>query len=145
MSVADSRCGVAGGRLSLALVAALLSEDSGRIYFFEELDNGIHPTRLHLLLDLVQRASKNLNIQVIGTTHNPALLAFLDEQARNDALLVYRSETSEGSRLIPIMSLPRAKEILASQDLGRLHQAGWLEDAAIFSETDEFTEAEDGH
>ncbi|OIP43839.1 MAG: ATPase [Deltaproteobacteria bacterium CG2_30_63_29] len=129
----------------LALVAALLSEDSGRIYFFEELDNGIHPTRLHLLLDLVQRASKNLNIQVIGTTHNPALLAFLDEQARNDALLVYRSETSEGSRLIPIMSLPRAKEILASQDLGRLHQAGWLEDAAIFSETDEFTEAEDGH
>ena len=34
----------------LALVAALLSPDSGKLYFFEEFDNGIHPTRLHLLL-----------------------------------------------------------------------------------------------
>lgn len=118
----------------LALIAALLSHDSGRIYFFEEFDNGIHPTRLHLLLDLVQRASRNMDVQVIGTTHNPALLAFLDDRARNDALLVYRSEYAPGSRLVPIMTLPQAKEVLASQDLGRLHQAGWLEDAAVFNE-----------
>lgn len=32
----------------LALVAALLSPDSGKLYFFEEFDNGIHPTRLHV-------------------------------------------------------------------------------------------------
>lgn len=128
----------------LALVAALLSEDSGRIYFFEEFDNGIHPTRLHLLLDLVQRACRGMNVQVIGTTHNPALLAFLDDRARDDALLVYRSEYAKGSRLIPIMKLPNAKEVLASQDLGRLHQAGWLEDAAVFSADDDGTEARDG-
>jgi predicted ATPase len=128
----------------LALVAALLSEDSGRIYFFEEFDNGIHPTRLHLLLDLVQRACHGMNVQVIGTTHNPALLAFLDDRARNDALLVYRSEYVEGSRIVPIVKLPNAREVLASQDLGRLHQAGWLEDAAIFSEDDDETEARHG-
>ncbi|MBK7760160.1 MAG: ATP-binding protein [Deltaproteobacteria bacterium] len=121
----------------LALIAALLSQDSGRIYFFEEFDNGIHPTRLHLLLDLVQRACRSMKVQVIGTTHNPALLAFLDDRARNDALLVYRSSYVPGSRLVHIMTLPQAREVLASQDLGRLHQAGWLEDAAVFSEDDD--------
>jgi len=120
----------------LALVAALLSEDTGQIYFFEEFDNGIHPTRLHLLLDLVQRASRDMNVQVIGTTHNPALLAFLDDRARADALLVYRSEYFKGSNLVQIMSLPDAKEIVATQDLGKLYQAGWLEDAAILSGAD---------
>jgi predicted ATPase len=118
----------------LALIAALLSQDSGLIYFFEELDNGIHPTRLHLLLDLIQRASSSLGVQVIGTTHNPALLGYLDDRARADALLVYRSEYQPGSQLVPILSLPRAREVIASQDLGRLHQAGWLEDAAVFGE-----------
>lgn len=127
----------------LALIAALLSRDSGRIYFFEEFDNGIHPTRLHLLLDLVQRACRDMGIQVIGTTHNPALLAFLDAETRDDALLVYRSEYTPGSRLVPIMSLPEAQEVLSSQDLGRLHQAGWLEDAAVFGEADE-AEVDDG-
>lgn len=120
----------------LALIAALLSKDSGHVYFFEELDNGIHPTRLHLLLDLVQRACQRMRVQVIGTTHNPAMLAFLDEQARSDALLVVRTEDSPGSRLVPIMDLPEARRVLASQDLGRLHQAGWLEDAAVFGEPD---------
>lgn len=126
----------------LALVAALLSKDSGQIYFFEEFDNGIHPTRLHLLLELVQNACRSMDVQVIGTTHNPAMLAFLDEQARYNALLVYRSEYNNGSRLVRIMSLTRANEVIATQDLGRLHQAGWLEDAAIFGEDDDDVDPE---
>lgn len=121
----------------LALTAALLSEDSGRMYFFEEFDNGIHPTRLHLLLDLVQRACDSGSVQVIGTTHNPAMLAYLSESARNSALLVYRGDPDHGSKLRRIADLPDVDELLASQDLGRLHQAGWLENAAIFSEPDE--------
>jgi predicted ATPase len=121
----------------LALVAALLSPDSGRLYFFEEFDNGIHPTRLHLLLQLVQQTCKRQDIQVVGTTHNPAMLAFLDEDARERALLVYRSEQSPYSKVRRIMELPGIAEVLAEQDLGRLHAAGWLEDTAAFSEPDE--------
>lgn len=120
----------------LALVAALLSPDSGRLFFFEELDNGIHPTRLHLLLQLVTQACQQRHIQVIGTTHNPALLAFLDEEARKAALLVVRKEGDPASRVIPIDKLPDLTRILDTQDLGRLHTAGWLEDAALFSETE---------
>ena len=121
----------------LALVAALLSPDSGRLYFFEEFDNGIHPTRLHLLLlQLVQQTCRRRNVQVVGTTHNPAMLAFLDEEARRDALLVYRSEESPFSKVRRIMDLPGIEELLQKEDLGRLYAAGWLEDAAAFSEPD---------
>ncbi len=123
----------------LALVAALLSPDTGRIFFFEELDNGLHPTRLHLL---IQQACREQGVQVIGTTHNPALLAFLDEQARKDALLVYRTEGAPDSRVRPIADLPDIESVLDRQDLGRLHASGWLEDAAVFSEPDDESSAE---
>lgn len=128
----------------LALVAALLSPDSGKLYFFEEFDNGIHPTRLHLLLQLVQQTCKRQDIQVVGTTHNPAMLAFLDQDARDHALLVYRSDASPYSKVRRIMDLPGIGEILATQDLGRLHAAGWLEDTAAFSEPDEPAQGEAG-
>ena len=118
----------------LALIAALLSPDSGRFYFFEEFDNGIHPTRLHLLLELVQQVCRTHSIQVVGTTHNPAMLSFLDEEARQNALLVYKSEGAPDSRVRPIADLPDVARVLKSDDLGTLHATGWLEDAAIFSE-----------
>jgi len=121
----------------LALVAALLSPDTGRIYFFEEFDNGIHPTRLHLLLQLVQQVCREQGIQVIGTTHNPAMLRFLEADALASALLVYRPDGAPDSRVRRIMDLPDIERILKTDDLERLHATGWLEDAAIFSEPEE--------
>ena len=34
----------------LAMLAALLGPDPAGLYFFEEIDNGIHPSRLNLLI-----------------------------------------------------------------------------------------------
>lgn len=116
----------------LALAAALLSSESGQIFFFEEIDNGFHPTRLHLLLDVLEQASRTLGCQVIATTHNPQLLAFLSERARQDAVLIYRLERGEQSQAVRILDLPDIQRILASQDLGRLFATGWLEDTVEF-------------
>ncbi len=121
----------------LALVAALLSPDTGRWYFFEELDNGIHPTRLHLLLELLHRATEEQGIQVIGTTHNPALLSYLDPASRKDALLTWRGEGMTSSKLCRIADLPGAEEVLERHDLGRLLAAGWLENTAAFAFAEE--------
>lgn len=118
----------------LAMVAALLSPDSGRIYVFEELDNGLHPTRLHLLLDLIERACREQHVQVIGTTHNPALLSFLSDEARQSALLVHRPEGLSESRVTRLMALPDIERVLERENLGELLTAGWLDDAAFFAE-----------
>jgi predicted ATPase len=131
-----SAASVSDGTLRfLAMVAALLSEDTGKVYVFEELDNGIHPTRLHLLLELIDRACAEQGVQVIATSHNPAVLAFLGERARADALLIYRGD-DHTSRVRRVMDLPNIAEILRTQDLSRLMLSGWLEDAAAFSDPD---------
>ena len=38
----------------LAMLAALLGTNPAGVYFFEEIDNGVHPNRLWLLLDLIE-------------------------------------------------------------------------------------------
>jgi len=91
---------------------------------------------LHLLLQLVQQVCKEQGIQVIGTTHNPVLLGFLEAEALASALLVYRTETAADSRIRRISELPDIKRVLKTEDLGSLHATGWLEDAAFFSEPD---------
>lgn len=113
----------------LALAAALLSSESGHVFFIEEIDNGLHPTRLHLLLDVIEQATRNLGCQVIATTHNPQLLAYLSPEARENAVLLYRREQEDASEAIRIVDLPDVRRILESQDLGRLFATGWLEDA----------------
>ena len=112
----------------LALMAALLSAESGGFCFFEEIDNGIHPTRLHVLLDVLEQASRKKGHQIVATTHNPQLVAFLSEKARQDAVLLYRRENSQTAAAIPIMKLPDIDRVLEKQDLGHLFASGWLED-----------------
>lgn len=113
----------------LAMAVALLGEDDGRLYFFEELDTGIHPTRLHLLLQLIDQATTQRGIQVVATTHNPALLAFMNPEQRVHAALIVRD--AEESRIVRIADLPEITRVLETEDLGRLFAAGWLEDAAV--------------
>ena len=74
----------------LAFLASFLGPDTPSFYFFEELENGIHPTRLNLLLDLIENQVTTKNIQVVATTHSPQLLGCLSKESLEHASLVYR-------------------------------------------------------
>lgn len=124
----------------LAMLAALLDADSSQFYFFEELENGIHPTRLHLLVQLIEQQCRTGKVQVVATTHSPQLLGFLDAKSRKDALLVYRLKGADDSRVRPIAELPELNQILETQDLARLHASGWLENMVELM-ADDATEA----
>lgn len=116
----------------LGMLAALLGPEPARIYFIEELENGLHPARLHLLLQLIEQQTAAGKTQVIATTHSPQLLSFLSPETREYASLVYRlSDTSEG-RIVRILDIPEVAEIIEKQDLARLHETGWFEDAMAF-------------
>ena len=117
----------------LAMIAALLGPESSRFYFFEELDNGIHPARLHLLLGLIEREVERVPVQMVATTHSPELLALLNRKSLEHASLVYRLPGSNEGRIIRILDIPDAAGIIADQDLAKLHATGWLEDAVYFS------------
>ncbi len=113
----------------LGMVATLLHAEPGSFFFFEEIDNGIHPTRLHLLTDLLQRVSRHDSVQVVTTTHNPYLLTFLDGTSLDDAVLVYRREGSPESRVTRIVDIPEARRVIETRNLSHLHATGWLENA----------------
>ena len=125
----------------LAMLAALLGENPKSLYFFEEIDTGIHPTRLHLLMDLIERQTEKQDIQVITTTHAPTLLTVMNDQTFENTSIVCRLEDSSDAIIRPVAELPNARELRQDQGLGRLHESGWMETALYF--TEDYDEAED--
>ena len=119
----------------LAMLAALLGPDPARLYFFEEIDNGIHPSRLNLLIDLIEQQTAKGETQVIATTHSPQLLSMLSDTTFENTSVVCRLEDSEDAIIRPVAELPNAKELRKSQGLGRLLAGGWMETALAFSES----------
>jgi len=122
----------------LAFAAALLGTRPAETYIFEEIENGIHPNRVHLLLELLRRSTGNGATQVLATTHSPALLNFLRDQSLDDSLVVTRQD---GSSVIhrfgdlPITDRDRSKA-------GDLLEAGWFETVLAFIAANEREEAE---
>ena len=112
----------------LGLLAALLSDDQPRFYFFEEIDNGIHPSRLSLLIELIERQTAKGGVQVVATTHSPGLLDLVNDTTFESTSVVYRGEDSADAVIRPVSDLPRVRELRRSQGLGRLHAGGWMED-----------------
>ena len=112
----------------LAMLAALLGTNPAGVYFFEEIDNGVHPNRLWLLLDLIENQTAKGGIQVVTTTHSPDVLNFVNEKTFESTSVVSRLEETEDAIIRPLDSLHKAKELRKSQGLGRLHSSGWMED-----------------
>lgn len=125
----------------LAMLAALLADDPTRFYFFEELDNGIHPARQWLLLELIEKNTASGAVQVATTTHSPGLLTLVSDDTFKHTSLVCRPETATDAVIRPIAELPDAEELRTSQGLGRLLVGGWMEDMVAFTEAAGGTDA----
>ena len=112
----------------LGMLAALLGPKPAKFYFVEELENGIHPTRQYLLLDLLERVTAEKQVQLVATTHSPQLLTFLKPESRQNVSLLYRLANQTGANIRRIMELPDVARVLETDTLGTLHSTGWLED-----------------
>ena len=124
----------------LGILAALLNSNESGLYFFEEIDNGIHPNRLWLLVDFIERQTAKGGVQVITTTHSPALLSWIRDEAFENTSVVYRDEYWADSVIRPIAGLYDLRELRKSVTLGELHTEGWIEHAMKTSEGDSDTD-----
>ena len=125
----------------LAILAALLGPEPARFYFLEELENGIHPNRLALFVQLLETVTAQGKTQVVATTHSPQLLRLLSHESLEHASVVYRLPGTSTGRIKRIVDIPHIREVLKTQDLARLHESGWLEDILNFIEAPEPEEA----
>ncbi len=117
----------------LGYLAAVLGAEAGSCLFFEEIENGLHPTRLRLLLDLFRRGTRGGEVQIIATTHSSALLGLLDDELLGNVRLTYRPEGRSDTVIFKLLDLPDARRVLAEHSGCDLHRTGWLEEAAQFA------------
>lgn len=124
----------------LAMLAALLGDNPSYVYLFEEIENGLHASRLHLLIDLIEEVTSDGTKQVIATTHSPELLSLVRESTFESTSVVCRLEDANEAVIRPVAELPKARELRKTQGLGRLLAGGWMETVLAFTEGNDDSE-----
>ncbi|UWX57463.1 ATP-binding protein [Chlorobaculum sp. MV4-Y] len=111
----------------LAIAAAMLSAPEGSLVVIEEIDNGVHPSRAHHLLQQIQQIAQKRFLRVLLSTHNPAMLDALPDSAVPDVVFCYRDPEDGSSRLVRLADVPDYPELIAQGTLGHLMTSGTLE------------------
>ena len=111
----------------LAIAAALLSAKEGLLVIIEEIDNGVHPSRASELVTNILKTAKAQKIQVLLTTHNPALLDALPAESIPSVVACYRDPHDGTTKLIRLEDVSRYPDLVAQGPVGRLMTAGILD------------------
>lgn len=111
----------------LSVAAAVLSAVPGSLVVIEEIDNGVHPGRAGQLLENIQKIAKQRELKVLLTSHNPAMLDALPEEAVPDVACCYRDPKTGVSKLVRLADLPSYPELIAQGTIGRLMTQGILD------------------
>ncbi|MEM9489693.1 MAG: ATP-binding protein, partial [Myxococcota bacterium] len=65
----------------LGLLAALWTLPRGAMICLEEVETGLHPSRIDLLIELLVQVVRDRELQIIATTHSPRVLHALGQAA----------------------------------------------------------------
>ena len=111
--------------LGTLLALRLAPRDS--VILLEELDSGLHPTRIKLLVEYLESVTRERGIQVIATTHSPVILQWLSQQTLRDSLVFGRVPEHEGTLVRRLGDLPHFDEVSQRKSIDELFATGWLE------------------
>jgi len=83
---------ISDGTLRLiGLLAALDPESPATVICIEEPENGVHPTRIRLIAEILKNAAEYYGKQIIVTTHSPLFAEYFDDEQ----LFVCRKEDEQ--------------------------------------------------
>lgn len=111
----------------LSVAAILLSAPEQSIVVIEEIDNGVHPNRAESLLKRISNIARSRDLRVLISSHNPALLDALPDEAVPETVFCYRSPKDGSSQLVRLRDLPDYPELIAQGTVGHLMTRGLLE------------------
>lgn len=118
----------------LGILASVLSPEAPSLLCFEEIETGLHPVRVQLVSELLQKHTTDGRPQVLLTTHSPALLGWLGREHRDHAYLAYRLPDTAETRLKAFRDIPPLEAALEKAEASRLFESGWFEEAMFFAE-----------
>lgn len=127
--ILDAR-GMSDGTLRfLAVLTALLTRPAKSLLVIEEVDNGLHPSRAGLLLKVLEEEGRRRQIDVVVSTHSPALLNAMDIDRIPYITVAYRDPHTGTSCLTPLEDLDQLPRLLAQGKVGQLASLGLIEKA----------------
>lgn len=114
-----------------ALAAAFFQPDMPKVMTIEEIENGVHPSRLRLLVELLRSQSELTGTQIIATTHSPLLIEWLEPEEHQTTFFCKRDEATGESEIRPLTKVPHFVDTLKKpgQNISDLFSEGWLEAA----------------
>jgi energy-coupling factor transporter ATP-binding protein EcfA2 len=112
-----------------AITAALFQPDMPGIMTIEEIENGIHASRLRLMMELLRSQSDCTDTQLFVTTHSPIVLAWLKEEEYQHTFYCMRDDATGESKVTPLTGIPHFNETIQKQPISDLFAEGWLEAA----------------
>lgn len=123
----DAR-GMSDGTLRfLAILTALLTRTENSQMVIEEVDNGLHPSRSDLLIRILREIGEQRRIDILITTHNPALLDALGPEIIPFVVVAHRDYETGESKLTLLEDIENLPKLMASGPLGKLTSQGSIE------------------
>ncbi len=111
----------------LAIGAALFSATAGATVVIEEVDNGIHPSRAKHLVSQFYDIAAARDIQIVLTTHNPALMDAVPQDELPNVLCAYRDPDALTSCIRRLGDMPQYANLAIRGSLGRAATGDELE------------------
>jgi predicted ATPase len=109
-----------GGSLLLTAYLTLAYTQTPGLLLIEEPENGLHPSRLKMVVDLMRKMSRgevgNRTRQIVLTTHNPLLLNY----ASPEEVRVFVRHPEHGTQVSPMTTVPDIDRLLKEFALGEL-------------------------
>lgn len=131
----DAR-GMSDGTLRfLAILTALLTRPRASLLVIEEVDNGLHPSRARLLLDMLKAVGTQRGVDVLVTTHNPALLDAMGTEMVPFITVANRDPSTGFSVLTLLEDIAQLPKLLAQGPIGRLSSQGLIEQSISRAQT----------
>lgn len=108
-----------GAMLLTAYLALAYSEQPGML-LIEEPENGLHPSRLHAVVDMLRKLSTGevgpRPRQVILTTHSPLLLNY----TKPEEVRIVQRDPEKGTTVTPLTAVPDIDKLLEEFGVGEL-------------------------
>jgi ABC-type branched-subunit amino acid transport system ATPase component len=111
----------------LGMLVALRTAAAGSVFLIEEIDGGLHPARLHVLVEFLEALARERRVQIIATTHSPVMLQAVSRETLRSAVVFGRIPEREGTIMRRLGDLPRFEETLERTEIDELFATGWLE------------------
>ncbi len=113
------------GQLRLLAVAAhLYSAPKDSLIVFDDIDSSLDAIHAKKIIIDIYNVSNLRKLQVLLTSHNPALLDAIPNEAISDVVFSYRKPSKNASSLIQIDQLDTYPELISQGPIGNLMTTG---------------------